>query len=353
MRYLRNSWYVAAWSETVGPGEVIGRTIMGEPIAFFRDRDGELGAVADRCPHRFAPLSAGKVNDDGILICGYHGLGFGSDGACAFNPHGPILRAAKVGSWPVAERGGMIWIWMGPPEACDPGEIPDFAWLDRAAATAKSHGEIISGPGSYDLYIDNIMDLSHTDYLHADTLGQAGVVFSKPDVKITDDLIEVVWQSHDARPPAFFPRIIPNLPDRVNMTLKVRWLPAAVIFIDSEIRYPGIPEDLGGEDCFISRTAHIFTPETEGTTHYFYSITRNFAPEDPALNDMIAEARDRIFQTEDKPMIGRVHARMEGQDFWDLKPLLLRIDEGGVQVRRRLEKLIEDEAERRPVSAAV
>jgi phenylpropionate dioxygenase-like ring-hydroxylating dioxygenase large terminal subunit len=344
MQYLRNRWYVAAWSEAVGPGQVMGRTILDQPIAFFRGRDGKLGAVGDRCPHRFAPLSAGKVNDDGILVCGYHGLGFGRDGACAFNPHGPVIRAAKVGSWPVAERGGMIWIWMGAGEACDPGQIPDFSWLDRAPVTAKSHGEIISGPGGYDLYIDNIMDLSHTDYLHADTLGQAGVVFSKPDVKITDASIEVLWQSHDARPPALFPRIIPNLPDRVDMTLRVRWLPAAVMYIDSEVRYQGMPEDLGGEDCYVSHTAHIFTPETKDKTHYFYSITRNFATEDAALNGMIAEARDRIFQTQDKPMIERVQARMEGQDFWDLKPLLLRVDEGGVQVRRRLKKLIEEQA---------
>jgi vanillate O-demethylase monooxygenase subunit len=353
MKYLRNRWYVAGWSEAVGPGEVMGRTILDQPVAFFRDRQGKLGAVGDRCPHRFAPLSAGKVNDDGILVCGYHGLGFGRDGACAVNPYGHIPRTAKVGSWPVVERGGMIWIWMGAAEASDPRKIPDFSWLDRAPVPAKSHGEIISGLGGYDLYIDNIMDLSHTDYLHADTLGQSGVVFSDPDVKLTDESIEVVYQSHDARPPAFLARIVPDLPERVNLTLRVRWFPAAVMRLDTEIRYPGMPKDLGGEDCYISRTAHVFTPETEEKTHYFYSITRNFAEEDAALNGMIAEARDRIFHTEDKPMIERVHARMQGQDFWDLKPLLLATDAAGVQVRRRLMKLIEEETQRKPVLAAI
>src|SRR3546814_11952039 len=80
-------------------------------------------------------------------------------------------------------------------------------------------------------------------------------------------------------------------------------------------------------------------------------MTRNYAADDEDVNQMIAETRAHIFQTEDKPMIERVHAAMKGKDFWDMKPLLLRIDEGGVQVRRRLLKLIEDEARREPALA--
>src|SRR3546814_20990805 len=78
-------------------------------------------------------------------------------------------------------------------------------------------------------------------------------------------------------------------------------------------------------------------------------MTRNYAADDEDVNQMIAETRAHIFQTEDKPMIERVHAAMKGKDFWDMKPLLLRIDEGGVQVRRRLLKLIEDRSEERRV----
>src|SRR3546814_17433904 len=81
-------------------------------------------------------------------------------------------------------------------------------------------------------------------------------------------------------------------------------------------------------------------------------MTRNYAAVDEDVNQMIAETRAHIFQTEDKPMIERVHAAMKGKDFWDMKPLLLRIDEGGVQVRRRLLKLNEDEARREPALAA-
>lgn len=343
MTYLRNCWYMAAWSDAIGPAQVVGRTLLDEPVALFRGEDGQIGAVEDRCPHRFAPLSAGRVGGDGVLVCGYHGLGFDRSGACAANPHGPIVRGARVRSWPVVERYGIAWIWMGETERCDPALIPDFSWLDAAPASAQSHGEILSGGGGYDLYVDNIMDLSHTDYLHADTLGQGGVVFNKPQVRSTEDWIEVAWHSKDARPPAFYPRMITDLPERVDMTLKVRWFPASAMRLDSEIRYEGMP----GDDCHRAIAAHIFTPESADRTHYFYAMARNYAEGDAALNDMIAKARTHIFQTEDKPMIERVHAVMKGRDFWEMKPLLLRIDEGGVQVRRRMQKLLQAEAEAR------
>jgi len=348
MPYLRNCWYLAAWSDRLEAGKVIARTILDEPVALFRGRDGKIGALEDRCPHRFAPLSAGKVNDVGAVVCGYHGLGFGRDGVCVRNPHGPIPSALKVRSWPVVDLHGIIWIWMGAAEACDQKLIPDFSWFERAPSTAKSHDEILSGGGGYDLYVDNIMDLSHTDYLHADTLGGGGVAFSKPDITTTDSWIEVVWQSRDAHPPAMYPRMIPNLPELVDLTLRVRWFPASIMRLDGEVRH----KNMSGDDCHRAIAAHIFTPESEGTTHYFYAIARNFAEEDEACNSMIAEARSRIFRTEDKPMIERVHARMEGRDFWEMKPLLLRIDIGAVHVRRRLKKLIEDEAGRRLVLAA-
>ncbi|KKC27175.1 aromatic ring-hydroxylating dioxygenase subunit alpha [Sphingomonas sp. SRS2] len=348
MSYLRNCWYMASWSDGVGLGEVIGRTILDEAVALFRDPSGGIGAVEDRCPHRFAPLSAGKVNAEGIVVCGYHGLGFDRTGACVANPHGTVLRGAKVRSWPVVERHGIIWIWMGEAERCDPASIPDFAWLDSAPASARSHGEILSGGGGYDLYVDNIMDLSHTDYLHAETLGKGGVVFNKPNVTTTDEWVEVSWESRNARPPAFYPRMIPNLPELVDLTLRVRWIPAAAMRLDAEIRHDGKQ----GDDCHRASAAHIFTPETKDSTHYYFALVRNFAEEDAALNQMIADTRKRIFQTEDKPMIEKVHAAMRGRGFWELKPLLLRIDEGGVQVRRVMKKLVENEGRGEPLSIA-
>ena len=59
--YLRNAWYVAAWSDDLAEGQLLGRTVLKEPIVLFRKADGNVAALQDRCPHRFAPLHMGKV----------------------------------------------------------------------------------------------------------------------------------------------------------------------------------------------------------------------------------------------------------------------------------------------------
>ena len=61
MTYLKNCWYVAAWSEEVGAGDILARTLLDQAIVFFRDEDDRLVALADRCPHRFVPLSSGSL----------------------------------------------------------------------------------------------------------------------------------------------------------------------------------------------------------------------------------------------------------------------------------------------------
>ncbi|HZN31013.1 MAG TPA: Rieske 2Fe-2S domain-containing protein, partial [Xanthobacteraceae bacterium] len=59
--YLRNAWYVAAWSDDLAEGQLLGRTILKEPVVLYRKSDGSPAALQDRCPHRFAPLHMGKI----------------------------------------------------------------------------------------------------------------------------------------------------------------------------------------------------------------------------------------------------------------------------------------------------
>ena len=61
--YLRNAWYVAAWSDDLADGQLLNRTILKEPVVLFRKSDGNVAALQDRCPHRFAPLHMGKIVD--------------------------------------------------------------------------------------------------------------------------------------------------------------------------------------------------------------------------------------------------------------------------------------------------
>ena len=116
MTFLKNAWYVAAWSAELEAGRLLARRLLDEPVVLYRDSEGHAWALADRCPHRFAPLSMGQLVN-GHVQCRYHGLRFEGGGACVHNPHGPVPRAAHVRSYPLLERYSAVWIWMGDPAA--------------------------------------------------------------------------------------------------------------------------------------------------------------------------------------------------------------------------------------------
>ncbi len=83
--YLKNTWYVAAWSEEVTEAALLGRKILDIPVVLYRDNAGEVVALTDRCPHRFAPLSMGKIVN-GCVECPYHGLRFNGSGLVYITP---------------------------------------------------------------------------------------------------------------------------------------------------------------------------------------------------------------------------------------------------------------------------
>ena len=84
--YLKNTWYVATWADEVGR-QPLRRKLLDQDLAIFRKQDGQPVAIGNRCPHRFAPLSMGKLIGD-CIECPYHGLQFDGSGNCVVNPHG-------------------------------------------------------------------------------------------------------------------------------------------------------------------------------------------------------------------------------------------------------------------------
>ena len=171
MTFIRNLWYVAAWSHELQGAGPIGRVIIGEPIVLYRKPDGSVVALEDRCPHRHAALSLGRVEGDG-LRCMYHGLTFAADGVCTGGPGPTIVPPGTAArAFPVIERWDWIWVWTGDPALADPGTIPevhdpdDNDWVMRADAMDYA--------ADYQLLHDNLCDLSHLDFTHETTLGAA------------------------------------------------------------------------------------------------------------------------------------------------------------------------------------
>lgn len=127
-----NVWYTAAFSKDVvdAPKHV---KMLGRDFVLFRDATGSAHCLSNVCCHRGAPLDQGTCEQDGTLSCCQHGWRFGGDGLCSMMPAAAdgaeIPKAARVDSYPVEERYGMIWVMLGDDlEAAAP--IPEFPEYD-------------------------------------------------------------------------------------------------------------------------------------------------------------------------------------------------------------------------------
>ena len=101
--FVRNCWYVAAWDHEIGRS-MMRRIILDEPVVLYRTVDGKAVGLEDRCCHRQAPLSQGKLIGN-IVQCGYHGLQFDTTGACVKVPSQDVIpKSARVKAYPVVER---------------------------------------------------------------------------------------------------------------------------------------------------------------------------------------------------------------------------------------------------------
>jgi phenylpropionate dioxygenase-like ring-hydroxylating dioxygenase large terminal subunit len=345
--YLRDVWYVAALGEELGEG-LLRRHILDEPVLLFRD-NGAIAALRDVCPHRFAPLSLGKRKNGGVE-CPYHGLVFDGSGKCIFNPHGDgrILPSAKVATYPVAERHGLIWIWMGDGALADPARIPDLGFLDSGDQRTRTHSYQVTN-ANYQLLTDNILDLSHADFLHPLLDSGGGTRQGAPEVKeLSDGTMTVTWTWGPTAPLPFLSYLF-EPGTEVHSRIAVRWhAPATMsLCVDCAPTREGLDDR---ETCMITPSVHAMTPETAYSTHYFFAGLRNFDLDNEECTRMLAEGTRIAFTEQDKPMIEAVQANMRDEtDIFAMKPLGLIGDAGGVRVREKLRRLIG--AERQAVSA--
>jgi len=131
-RGLSNYWYPILLAEELGRDKPVGVTCLGEDLAVWRDERGLPGALIDRCPHRSARLSVGRILD-GQLQCAFHGLRFDGKGQCVLIPwepdDSPSRHEVCVQSYPVQELGGYIWAYLGDAKRFPPppleNEVPE------------------------------------------------------------------------------------------------------------------------------------------------------------------------------------------------------------------------------------
>jgi phenylpropionate dioxygenase-like ring-hydroxylating dioxygenase large terminal subunit len=346
MSFLTNAWYMVAWSEEVG-ASLMRRQIIGVPVLLYRLLGGAVAALEDRCPHRFAPLSRGTRQGDAIQ-CGYHGLTFDANGRCIHNPFSDrIPPGAEVRRFVIEERDGIVWLWAGDSTKADASRVPRFDSLTTPDGPKPLYGYMAMN-AHYEFGTDNLMDLSHIEFVHTGSFAGAGVIFAgKHTVYEAADELHSNWWMPGVKAPGHTFGIYPR-DMQTDHWLDMRWQAPATMLLEIGATAAGDRRESG----VIVRQAHVLTPETETTSHYFWATSRTSATSTPEGDAMLRGLMNQAFTVEDKPMIEAAYHNLQGEDFWARKPVFLGVDAGGTRARRTIQRLKAAEREDAPQNLA-
>lgn len=338
-RFIKRAWYFGCWSDEVAPGTAKKVNVLGEGIAVYRTDAGDIHAIGNRCPHRFAPLHMGKVHGH-ALECAYHGLQFGPSGACVLSPHhkGATPGSIKVPAFAVAERHGAVWVWAADAASADPSLVPDLCELDRYPATAIGRFPSMDVAASYELLIDNLFDPTHADWVHYGILGDGLLSQGKAKVDRRGDLIEASWH-YEGQIVVPILRAIAADGSVWDSWVSARWYAPSIICFGAGVMPTGRP----AEEGMWLNTYHILVPTGPHTCTYAVKNVRNHDLDDAGLTARTVESSLIAFNEQDKPMIEAQQEMMQGSSFWDLKPALLPSDGPAIVVRRALEEMLAKE----------
>ena len=335
--YPRNMWWCAAHVDEVTE-KPMARWLLEKPVVLYRLSDGTPVALDNRCPHRWAPLSEGRVIDDKI-VCAYHGMEFGSDGVCTNIPtQDTIPSSACVQSYPLRESGAFVWIWMGDPEAIDHDPIDMGYTVHPEWSFVHGYMEVES---NWVLIRENVLDLTHIAFLHANTFKQADWD-NVPEVFMDGETI-VYKQDFDPSPlsPLFCAGFGFEDGKVVKREQEGRMPSLAVSFSDWNIH--DIDAEPGGRVDFLMRGCHIVTPSQRGKTHYFWGAAFDV----PNISEDVAEktkANVVAAFNEDKDLLQKIQSQVaadpRGLDFPEIN---LAADGAGVRVRQVLKRKLDVE----------
>jgi phenylpropionate dioxygenase-like ring-hydroxylating dioxygenase large terminal subunit len=336
--WVTNAWYVAAWLHEIEPGRIHARTIIDQPLALYRTAAGALVALEDRCCHRFAPLSLGRLEGD-ELRCMYHGLKFAPDGRCVEIPGQKLIpQSACVRRYPVEVRGSWVWVWMGDAAKADPATIPPTLVLDDPAWRLRaSH---LDYAAHYLLIDDNLLDLSHLSFAHEKTLGRDMPQWAelRPRIEPLERGLRM-GRWHTDHPPRGFMKA--KLGERVDVWTAYDFLFPGLFLQRTSFHPTGTAERSGhkapqGEPLFHRVDEQAVTPVSQRASRYFYAAGAR-------ASDIDAEQCERLFALtttafhEDKALIEAQQKLIDLDP--DRRMLPTSLDAGPTQFRKLVEAL--------------
>jgi vanillate O-demethylase monooxygenase subunit len=335
--YPRNQWWVAATSEEI-TREPKQRWLLDLPVVMYRKQVGTVVALDDRCPHRWAPLSRGWLEDDDI-VCGYHGLQFCANGTCVKVPtQAAVPGRARVHAYPIIERAPLVWIWTGDPAlAANAPAPPDIAWL-TADGWAGSHG-YMEAAANYMLLKENVLDLTHFGYVHRKTFKILDWNRA-PSVTVEDGQVEFRLEFPPSRLAPLFAEVTGFGERPIARSNWGRSLSPALHHAGQDFVDPN--PSAGARERVAFRVLHATTPISPSRLHYFWFFAFDM-PLSPEVIEKIRQTTIVGFK-EDEDMITAVQEMMERDPRGTQYPeILLATDRSAVQARRLLQARLADE----------
>jgi vanillate O-demethylase monooxygenase subunit len=328
--YVRNAWYVTAWSSEVSR-QPVRRTVCEIPVTLYRRRDGSPVALEDRCSHRGYPLSAGRLVDDAIE-CGYHGFQFDCTGTCVRIPAQEIIPPrTTVRSFPLVEKDGWIWIWTGDAAQADAATVPDTHWMTDPAWATVTHSFPFACRA--ELIHDNLLDLTHESFIHLTTVGDDYIYQHPLTVVVEGDVVSADRLMPGVEAPPLYAATmgLTGLWDRFHCT---EFHAPSFHALHSGITGQGRPREEG----YLIKVMNGITPIDAHTSHYYYAFSRNFGVDDQSATEALVEGLRTVLQEDADAMalqeIG-LQTRPAGES-----DVLIGQDAGLAKARKVMDRLL-------------
>jgi len=339
--FLRNCWYVAAWDHELIDGRKLARTILEKPVVLYRGESGRYIALDDRCCHRGAPLSMGRIEGD-CIRCMYHGMKFNENGICVQVPgQERIPKTLKVRCYPVEERNHLVWIWMGDPALADPDLIVDYEPLGDPAW--RGLPAYLHYDANWLLIVDNLSDFAHLAFVHTNTLGgseEYAYETKAIEIERLDNGFRVERWHKDSDSPPYHKRVIPDKEAKVDRRNIAKMLVPGIFLMETMFS-PAGSNDFSFAGTRQYRNSQYMTPETRRTTHFFWNYLHNSDIDDPKI---ALSLRDSLFEGfyEDKAIIEAQQVLLDNDPEFRLRAL--EADVALTHFRQVLKRKIREEA---------
>ncbi|WP_151082986.1 aromatic ring-hydroxylating dioxygenase subunit alpha [Nocardioides cynanchi] len=280
-------WYAAAASPDVGRHLLAVRPLE-TPVVLWRTEGGDVVALQDRCAHRAYPLSAGALDGDTVR-CGLCGFEYDTGGQCVAVPTQPrVPFGAHVASYPVQERDGVVWLWLGESGRARLHRVPELPWLtDERWSTVGDTAEVAAGAL---LLHENFADVTQVPFV-APEIAPAALASAPPlEVVVTETTVQLRREFPPSPLPAWQAEMLGTV-DVDGTTVQGGFFLSPAAWVDHwDTSYEGGIARL--------RFTQLVTPVDDASSRLHWRVSRDFAVGDPAadarMQEMFADYYARV-----------------------------------------------------------